>query len=546
MLASGDIVAFVDVSDTTQSAQGSLVKGTLTQFFAAIPVPVVVTSATAAALAVGRLGATTPAFTVDASTASQVAGLKVTGAVTGGTVAVVTTDSGSNTNLTINAKGSGTIGIGSVSTGRVTITPVVTITGALTQTGLATFNAGLVVAAGQKIGVGGAATYAVHVVDGGFVGTVGFGATSTTDGDNWFYGTGTIASGSAFFLNGTISASDHVNAHIVNGNASTGNTRIRAQVEVGTTGDAYSSWIIRTSTEWTAGPDTSDSGTFKIGPNANPSTGTASIAITTGHAVAFAGTVGIGGAAVAHFQVRMTGSVTAATGIGRAINIGTTLVAAANSDVLTTCNVSSSITPGAFTGLALRGLSVAGVTTAACTSPADPIGIDVQAVTGTGATNAYGIRISPPGSASNNYLIAAQSVGVFNVLVDGTGTFGGPLAITGALTGATTGAFSGLVTAAAFKTGSGTTTVANGATTTLFAATASGSYYVTVTVAGSTTHFASALFLFNGTAVVVVAGFNVVSTTGATLGCSGTNIQLTNGDASSHDYDWRYLRVAAS
>ena len=91
-----------------------------------------VTSASATALTVGLTGATNPAFTVDSSTASQVAGLKVTGAATGGTVAIVATDSGSNTNLTINSKGTGTIGIGSVSTGAVTITPATTHIGILT------------------------------------------------------------------------------------------------------------------------------------------------------------------------------------------------------------------------------------------------------------------------------------------------------------------------------------------------------------------------------------------------------------------------------
>lgn len=100
-----------------------------------------ITSASASALSVGLTGATNSAFKVDSSTASQVAGLKVTGAATGGTVAVVCTDSGSDTNLTVNAKGAGTIGIGSVSTGAVTITPNTTITGTLTQTGVATFNA---------------------------------------------------------------------------------------------------------------------------------------------------------------------------------------------------------------------------------------------------------------------------------------------------------------------------------------------------------------------------------------------------------------------
>lgn len=84
---------------------------------------VTIASAAAAAIAVGPNGASNPAFSVDATVGALVAGLKITGATTGGTVALVTTDSGSNTNLTINAKGSGTIGIGTVSTGLVTITP---------------------------------------------------------------------------------------------------------------------------------------------------------------------------------------------------------------------------------------------------------------------------------------------------------------------------------------------------------------------------------------------------------------------------------------
>jgi hypothetical protein len=90
-----------------------------------------VTSASATSFAVGLNGTTNPAFTVDSSTASQAAGFKITGAATGGTVALVATDSGSNTNLTINAKGTGTIGIGSVSTGLVTITPNTVVTGTL-------------------------------------------------------------------------------------------------------------------------------------------------------------------------------------------------------------------------------------------------------------------------------------------------------------------------------------------------------------------------------------------------------------------------------
>lgn len=134
LLAAGDVVRFVDVSDSTQAPQGSLVRATLTQYFAAIPVPIVITSASATAFAVGLAGATNSAFLVDASTALQVAGLKVTGAVTGGTVAVVTTDSGAATNLTINAKGTGTIGIGTVSTGLITLGANVTVTAGKTLT----------------------------------------------------------------------------------------------------------------------------------------------------------------------------------------------------------------------------------------------------------------------------------------------------------------------------------------------------------------------------------------------------------------------------
>ena len=91
-----------------------------------------VASASATAFAVGLNGATNPAFNVDASTASQVAGLDVIGDAHNGTVAVKVIDSSGNTNLTINALGSGTIGIGSVSTGGVTITPATNVIGALT------------------------------------------------------------------------------------------------------------------------------------------------------------------------------------------------------------------------------------------------------------------------------------------------------------------------------------------------------------------------------------------------------------------------------
>lgn len=128
LLASGDVVPFVDVSDTTQSPAGSTVRATLTQFFAALPVPVIVTSTSANALAVGRQGSTAPVLLVDASTASVATGLKVKGAAAAGGVAVSAISSGTDENLTIDAAGSGTITLAGTSTGRVLSGAAVTIT----------------------------------------------------------------------------------------------------------------------------------------------------------------------------------------------------------------------------------------------------------------------------------------------------------------------------------------------------------------------------------------------------------------------------------
>lgn len=66
-----------------------------------------VTSANASSLAVGRLGATTPAFQVDSSAATQVNGFKVAGATAGGNVNLTTIGSDTNINLIISPKGTG-------------------------------------------------------------------------------------------------------------------------------------------------------------------------------------------------------------------------------------------------------------------------------------------------------------------------------------------------------------------------------------------------------------------------------------------------------
>lgn len=58
---------------------------------------------------VGPSAFTNPVFNVDSSTASSANGLNIKGAATGGTVLVTVIDSGSNSSLSIGAKGTGTI-----------------------------------------------------------------------------------------------------------------------------------------------------------------------------------------------------------------------------------------------------------------------------------------------------------------------------------------------------------------------------------------------------------------------------------------------------
>lgn len=102
------------------------------------------TSASASAFAVGRLGATTPAFLVDASTASSVTGLQVKSAAAAAGLAVSVVSSGTDENLTIDAKGAGTITLNATGTGNIVMGRAVTgvsssVTGALTaRSGTAT------------------------------------------------------------------------------------------------------------------------------------------------------------------------------------------------------------------------------------------------------------------------------------------------------------------------------------------------------------------------------------------------------------------------
>lgn len=80
-----------------------------------------ITSTSATALTVGRQGSTNPVLQIDASTASVVTGIKVTGAAAAGGVAISAISSGANEGISFDGKGSGDINIGGVSSGFVKI-----------------------------------------------------------------------------------------------------------------------------------------------------------------------------------------------------------------------------------------------------------------------------------------------------------------------------------------------------------------------------------------------------------------------------------------
>ena len=95
----------------------------------------VVTRQSTTALAVGRQGSTSPALQVDSNSASSVTGLKITAAAAGGGLALTTVGGNTDENLTLSAKGAGTITLANGSTGDIqffTSSNKLTSSGALT------------------------------------------------------------------------------------------------------------------------------------------------------------------------------------------------------------------------------------------------------------------------------------------------------------------------------------------------------------------------------------------------------------------------------
>lgn len=101
-----------------------------------------ITSNSANALVVGPNGTTNPVLAVNGSNASAATGIKISGAAAGSNAFIDTISSGTNENLAINAKGSGTVVLGNTSTGGVDLGnggTGVTVHNAFTATGLVTY-----------------------------------------------------------------------------------------------------------------------------------------------------------------------------------------------------------------------------------------------------------------------------------------------------------------------------------------------------------------------------------------------------------------------
>lgn len=79
-----------------------------------------ITSASATAFTVGRLGSTTPALLVDASTATSITGFSVKSAAAGNGLALAAIGE-TNVNVILDAKGSGTLSLNTVATGNIVL-----------------------------------------------------------------------------------------------------------------------------------------------------------------------------------------------------------------------------------------------------------------------------------------------------------------------------------------------------------------------------------------------------------------------------------------
>lgn len=103
-----------------------------------------VTSSSANALAVGPNGTTHPVFNVDASASSAATGIDIIGAAAASGVAITAISSGTDEDLTIDAKGAGTLTLNGTATGAVVLPATVNVASGATIAGVGTGSNGII------------------------------------------------------------------------------------------------------------------------------------------------------------------------------------------------------------------------------------------------------------------------------------------------------------------------------------------------------------------------------------------------------------------
>lgn len=149
--------------------------------------------------------------------------------------------------------------------------------------------------------------------------------------------------------------------------------------------------------------------------------------IATGNLQSTGGRIIASGSVVAFSLISIQGNLTTNAGAGRQLDVTGTVIAAANNDLVNFARVSGAVTPGAFTGLSFVGLEIVNVNTSTWTAPADPVALLIDNINGTGATNAYFIKLGTVSGATNNILISHTN---FSVLQSGLITSAGGVRLT--------------------------------------------------------------------------------------------------------------------
>lgn len=116
--AAGSGLALTVISSGTNENMTLAAKGTGT---IGLGSPVTVTANSATGFVVGPNGTTNPGLTVATNASSAVTGLSITQTATGTSLKLAVTSSATNESISFNAKGSGVINIGNISTGVVNI-----------------------------------------------------------------------------------------------------------------------------------------------------------------------------------------------------------------------------------------------------------------------------------------------------------------------------------------------------------------------------------------------------------------------------------------